>query len=143
MHRGWHGDTRDGLHRIDTTQRIARVHTHLLPALRRDVARMVGVEHQLDALALVLAVQFRVPVVVTDEYTAAYALDGKDAEMASRTVVRQVVGGLGPVARAEHLVVAIHKFTSIVDDVETAVRFVRAGEAMRGPENDPYAAFTS
>jgi hypothetical protein len=53
--------------------------------------------------------------------------------------VNQVIGLLGWVSRAEHLVVAVHDPATIDDEAEAVVRLVRGRQSVRRPEYDPDA----
>jgi hypothetical protein len=103
---------------------------------------VVGVEHELHAPASVLAVELGVAVVVADQSSAPDAPYREDAEVVSGAVVAQVAGLFGAVARAEHLVVAVHDPAAVIDDVEAVVGFVRRGKPVRRPEDDPDVKLT-
>ncbi len=49
----------------------------------REMAGVIGVEDELDAPALVLAVELRIAIVVADQRAAAKAADREDAEVAA------------------------------------------------------------
>ncbi len=66
-----------------------------------------GVEDELDAVLLVLAVQLGVAVVIADQCAAVDAVDVPGAEVAARAVVREVTGSPVGVDGADPFVVSL------------------------------------
>jgi hypothetical protein len=104
------------------------------------MAGMVGVEHELDAPAFVGAIQFWIPIIVTNQRTTLHAPYSKNAEVVAWAIVDQIDGLASAVTSAEPLVVAIDEHAVIVDDVKAIVRLVPAGQAVRGAKDHPQAA---
>lgn len=65
---------------------------HGLDALPGRMTGVVGVKHQLDASAFVLAIDLGERVVVADQQSASNALQVEYSEVIARTVVQQVPG---------------------------------------------------
>ena len=90
------------------------------------MARMVGVKNEVNAQLLILAIEFRVSILMTDQCCADDTLDGKYTEVIPGTVVRQVACSSKLVSGAKPFVVTIHQSSMIIDDIQTAVGLMTA-----------------
>ncbi len=87
-------------------------------------ARIVeGNKHELHSTSLIFTEKLRVPEVVADEKSTSDISYFKGYESFARTIIFQITVFL-VAAGAEHLVIAIHQSSLIVDDVERVVRFM-------------------
>src|SRR2546426_1410808 len=131
MHRGRHRDLRKCRAPVDSMEPSADLVPHCFEPSRRHVTGVVGVEHQLNTAALVLAVQLRIAVVVANESSATNTRYRKHRAVAPRRVVREVASLTRSIAGAEQLVVSVGEFATVADDVEAVVRPMWHGESVR------------
>ncbi len=92
----------------------------------REVTRMIRMKHQLNIPFLVLAIQFRISIIMADERAANDTFYSKYAEVIARAIVSEISGLAQFVSCAKHLVVTVDNIAVSIDDVEAVMRFVVA-----------------
>lgn len=99
---------------------------------------MEAMEDQVHAVSLVLAVEFWIAVVVTDEHAATDTCEVPHAQMLARRVVREISGAAVGITGAEPLVIPIDDLTGTADDIDAVVRLGAPGQPMRRAEDHPH-----